>query len=150
MKKFLFLLAMVASFSANAVELGMVATYNGTTDTVGQGITIGEKWDKVGAQVGLFNSVGNTGKFQHKVSATGSYDFYKLQDFTFNVKAGAAYIDKQDSVDGWTSVSGVGVNYPLTKSTKVTADYVRQQAFNGGTMSQFNSNIFQAGLKVSF
>jgi hypothetical protein len=144
-------LLVAVSSIASAVELGLVTTYNNTSDTIGQGITLGQKFDKFGVQYGLFNSVNTTGKWQHKQSLTGSYDFYTFKSMTFNVKAGTAYINKQDSTTGWTSVSGLGASYPLTPSTRITADYIRQQSFDKNSeMASFNANIFQAGIKVSF
>jgi hypothetical protein len=150
MKKLLISLLLLIGLSANAVELGLVTTYNKTTDTSGQGVTIGEKFDKVGVSYGYFQSVSSTGLWQHKSAYTANYTLYDLNKVSFNVKAGYAHIDKQNSTaNGWTTLTGLGASYKLSDSTKLAVEYVRQHS-SSNTMSVYNANILQAGLKVSF
>jgi hypothetical protein len=150
MKKLLLAALLSISSLANAVELGLVSTYNTNTTTVGQGVTLGEKFGDFGIQYGFFDSTNNQGLWQHKSSFTGSYTFYKIDKFAFNVKAGAAYINKQNSTaDGWTSISGLGTSYAITPDTKLTLDWVHQYT-SDHVMSTYNANIAQAGIKVSF
>lgn len=143
---FLLLLGM----QAHALELGMVTTYNTTTETSGQGITLGKKFSDFGLAYGFFRSVNGQGISQRKSTFTGNYKFYEVNGYAFGIKTGLAYIEKQNSNNnGWTTVTGVGVSRRLTDSTQIAFEYVRQYT-NHDRMSTYNSNILQAGVKVNF
>ena len=150
MKKFLSLLLIMVTVKANAIDLGLVATYNNNTYVVGQGVTAGEKFGDWGIQYGFFNSVNSKGLWQHKNAFTGNYTFYTTGNFNFSIKGGAAYIQKENSTaNGWTSISGLGTSYAVTPSTRLTLDWIHQYT-NDSVMSAYNANIFQTGIKVSF
>ena len=150
MKRLFFIFLLFISGLAQAVELGLVGTYNFNTTTVGEGVTVGQKFGDWGIQYGFFNSVNNKGLWQHKSSFTGSYTFYTVDKVSFNVKAGVAYITKQASTaDGWTSITGLGTSYAIAPQTKLTLDFIHQYS-NDSVMSVYNANIVQTGIKISF
>jgi opacity protein-like surface antigen len=139
----------LAAASASAVEVGVNGSYDfgGANDRPGAGITVGEKFGKVGVTAGFDRYTKGTD--QNKWSLVGSYDVATVAGATVAVKAGAVYLDNAGkTADGYAALVGAGVSYPLTKAVSLTADY-RYQA--GQTrVDQFNGNTVAFGAKYSF
>jgi len=133
----------LAALSASAVEVGVNGSYDfgGANDRPGAGITIGEKFGKMGVTAGFDRYTKNTD--QNKWSLVGSYDVATVAGATVAVKAGAVYLDNAGRVaDGYAALVGAGASYPLSKTVALTADY-RYQA------GQSRVNTFD-GAKYSF
>jgi len=150
MKKFAIAsLLALAAVSASAVEVGVNGSYDfgGSNERPGAGITVGEKFGKVGVTAGFDRYTKGTD--QNKWSLVGSYDVATVGTATVAVKAGAVYLDNAGkTADGYAALVGAGVSYPLTKTVSLTADY-RYQA--GQTrVDQFNGNSVAFGAKYSF
>lgn len=142
------ILAFVASLfvgQAYAVDFG-IAVMDSNHSKALPGFTVSEKWGKVGAQFGL--DVNRVGADWNRYSVTGSYDLFKLGRANFNARAGVAYIDNQYGRDGYSSVVGVGVSVPVTKTVSWTADWAHQRA--QASISQHTGNEVRTGLKFSF
>jgi opacity protein-like surface antigen len=150
MKKFAIAsLLALAAVSASAVEVGVNGSYDfgGSNERPGGGITLGQKFGKVGVTAGFDRYTKGTD--QNKWTLVGSYDVATIGSATVAVKAGAAYLDNAGkTADGYAALVGAGVSYPLTKAVSLTADY-RYQA--GQTrVDQFNGNTVAFGAKYSF
>lgn len=150
MKKLLItsLLALTA-LSASAVEVGVNGSYDfgGANDRPGAGITLGQKYGKVGVTAGFDRYTKNTD--QNKWSLVGSYDVATVAGATVAVKAGAVYLDNTGRVaDGYAAVVGAGVSYPLNKTVALTADY-RYQA-GQSRVNTFDGGTVLVGAKYSF
>jgi opacity protein-like surface antigen len=142
------LLALAAA-SASAVEVGVNGSYDfgGANDRPGAGITVGEKFGKVGVTAGFDRYTKGTD--QNKWSLVGSYDVATVAGATVAVKAGAMYIDNAGRVaDGYAAVVGAGVSYPLNKTVALTADY-RYQA-GQSRVNTFDGSTLLVGAKYSF
>ena len=147
MKKVILVTALLASMSAQAVELGINASRDtANTDRTGYGITIGQKYDKVGITAGFDQY--KSGIDMNKYSLVASYDVTKVGAATIAVKGGVAYLDQKNTTDGYAALVGAGVSYPLSKQVALTADY-RYQAGQSKVSSLDGSTII-AGLKYSF
>jgi outer membrane autotransporter protein len=147
MKKMILVAALMAAFSAQAVELGINASRDtANSDRSGYGFTVGQKYDNVGITAGFDRYT--TGTELSKYTLVGSYDVAKFGAATVAVKGGAAYLDQKNTVDGYAFLVGAGVTYPVAKKVSLTADYryqagqSRVNSLDGGTIS--------AGLKYSF
>ncbi len=139
----------VAAFSASAVEVGVNGSYDfgSPTERPGAGITLGQKFGKMGVTAGFDRYTKTTD--QDKWSLVGSYDVATISNATVAVKAGAAYLSNTGSVaDGYAAVVGAGVSYPLTKTVALTADY-RYQA-GQSRVNQFDGSTVAFGAKYSF
>jgi opacity protein-like surface antigen len=139
----------LAAASASAVEVGVNGSYDfgGANDRPGAGITVGEKFGKVGVTAGFDRYTKGTD--QNKWSLVGSYDVATVAGATVAVKAGAMYIDNAGRVaDGYAAVVGAGVSYPLNKTVALTADY-RYQA-GQSRVNSFDGNTVAFGAKYSF
>ena len=139
----------LAAFSASAVEVGVNGSYDfgGANDRSGTGITIGEKFGKMGVTAGFDRYTKNTD--QNKWSLVGSYDVATVAGSTLAVKAGAVYLDNAGRVaDGYATLVGAGVNYPLSKTVALTADY-RYQA-GQSRVNTFDGSTDLFGGKYSF
>jgi opacity protein-like surface antigen len=139
----------LAAFSASAVEVGVNGSYDfgGANDRPGAGITVGEKFGKVGVTAGFDRYTKGTD--QNKWSLVGSYDVATVAGATVAVKAGAMYIDNAGRVaDGYAALVGAGVSYPLTKTVALTADY-RYQA-GQSRVNTFDGSTLLVGAKYSF
>jgi len=132
----------VVAFSASAVEFGVNGSYDfgGANDRPGAGITVGEKFGKVGVTAGFDRYTKGTD--QNKWSLVGSYDVATVAGATVAVKAGAVYLDNAGkTADGYAALVGAGVSYPLSKTVALTADYryqagqSRVNTFDGGTVA---------------
>jgi len=147
MKKVILVTALLASMGAQAVELGINASRDtANTDRTGYGITIGQKYDKVGITAGFDQY--KSGIDMNKYSLVASYDVTKVGAATIAVKGGVAYLDQKNTTDGYAALVGAGVSYPLSKQVALTADY-RYQAGQSKVSSLDGSTII-AGLKYSF
>lgn len=148
MKKMLLITALMAAFSAQAVEVGVTGSrdYNGE-DRNGYGITVGQKFKSYGVTAGFDRYA--TGSDLNKYSLVGSYDVAKVGPATIAVKAGAAYLDnKQGGNDGYAALVGVGVVMPINSQWASTIEY-RYQAGQDRVKS-FDGNTISAGIKYSF
>ena len=135
--------------SASAVEVGVNGTYSwgGPVDRPGAGITVGEKFGKMGVTAGFNRATKDVD--QDKWSLVGSYDVATIAKTTVAVKAGAVYLANTGNVaDGYAAVVGAGVSYPLTKTVALTADY-RYQA-GQSRVNQFDGSTVAFGAKYSF
>jgi outer membrane autotransporter protein len=147
MKKVILVTALLASMSAQAVELGINASRDtANTDRSGLGITIGQKFDKVGITAGFDQY--RSGVDLNKYTLVGSYDVTKVGAATIAVKGGVAYLDQKNTTDGYAALFGAGVSYPLSKELALTADY-RYQA-GQSRISNLDGSTVSAGLKYSF
>ena len=147
MKKLVLVAALMAAFSAQAVEVGV----NGSTDTAntdrtGYGVTVGQKFDKVGVTAGFDRY--STGVDLNKYTLMGSYDVAKVGTATIAVKAGVAYLDQKNAKDGYAGLVGAGVSIPVTKQVAATVDY-RYQA-GQSRVNNLDGSTVSAGLKYSF
>ena len=132
---------------AQAVELGINASRDtANTDRTGYGITIGQKYDKVGITAGFDQY--KSGIDMNKYSLVASYDVTKVGAATIAVKGGVAYLDQKNTTDGYAALIGAGVSYPLSKQVALTADY-RYQA-GQSKVSSLDGSTIVAGLKYSF
>ena len=139
----------LAAMSASAVEVGVNGSYDfgGANDRPGAGITVGEKYGKLGVTAGFDRYTKGTD--QNKWSLVGSYDVATVAGATVAVKAGAVYLDNAGRVaDGYAAVVGAGVSYPLSKTIALTADY-RYQA-GQSRVNTFDGGSVAVGAKYSF
>ena len=147
MKKVLIIAALLASFNASAVEIGV----NGGVITGDAGglaaVTIGEKFGKFGVEAG-YGQAWLDSSTQNRWTLVGSYDLYTADKFVVAGKVGYAYLNNQNAVSGSAATLGVGVTVPFNKNWSGTVDYAYQMAESGVT--QFNGNVITAGIKYKF
>jgi opacity protein-like surface antigen len=147
MKRVILVTALLAAFSAQAVEVGVNASSDtANTDRTGYGVTIGQKFDKVGVTAGFDRY--STGIDLNKYTLMGSYDVAKVGTATVAVKAGVAYLDQKNTKDGYAGLVGAGVSIPVTKQVAATVDY-RYQA-GQSRVNNLDGSTVSAGLKYSF
>jgi opacity protein-like surface antigen len=142
-------LALVTSV-ASAVEIGVTANrdYSQDQDRNGFGITIGQKYDKVGVTAGFERYTKNANDLD-RFSLVGGYDVAKIGNLTFTPKIGVAYLNPQTTQNGWQASVGAGVSYAVTKNVALTADY-RYQSRLQTRVENFDGNVISGGVKVSF
>lgn len=154
MKKVLVALALSLGLigTASAVTLGV----NGGVVTGGNdggiaGITVGEKWGKIGVDAGFARGwAQNT--TQDRWTLVAGYDVARVAGVTVTPKIGYAYLDNSNTTIAMATPSasaglvGVGASMPITKQISATADYAYQ--FSGS--SNNNTNVITAGLKYKF
>ena len=144
-KKVIAISALVASFSASAVEVGLVGGgATGSNDGGLAGVTVGEKWGRVGVTAGYAQAWLKDGD-QNRWTVVGSYDVYQSQALTVSGKLGYAYLNQKQN-EGSAGLVGLGLEVPVSKSVSLTADYAYQFADN----SRNNSNIITGGVKYKF
>lgn len=151
MKKGILLVALMASFAANAADLKTEIGFTGSRDTAnsdrsGYGFTIGQKYDKIGLTAGFDRYTSGTDL--NKYSVVGSYDVANIGKATVAVKAGFAYLDQKGSTDGYAGLMGAGISMPVTSNLAATVDY-RYQA-GQSRVSSLDGSTISAGLKYSF
>ena len=147
MKKLVLVAALMAAFSAQAVEVGVNAsTDSANNDRTGYGVTLGQKFGAMGVTAGFDRY--NKSVDLDKYSLVGSYDVTRIGTATVAVKAGAAYLNQKTSNDGYAALAGAGVTLPVTKQLAATVDY-RYQAGQSSVRNLDGSTV-SAGLKYSF
>lgn len=149
MKKILIATAVaLATVSATAAEIGVTTTRDySSTDRNSVGITVGEKFGKVGLTAGVERfTKGNND--QDRYTVIGSYDLTKVGPVTVAAKGGAAYLNNQTGSDGFAGIVGVGASYPINKTLSLGLDVTRQ--IGQDRVNQYNGNLVTAGLRVKF
>ena len=147
MKKIIFIAALFAATAASAVELGINASRDmANSDRTGYGVTVGQKFDKVGVTAGFDRYT--TGSDLDKYTLVGSYDVAKFGSVTLAAKAGVAYLNQKTGNDGYAGLVGAGISVPLTQNIAATVDY-RYQAGQSRVNSLDGSTV-SAGVKFAF
>ena len=147
MKKIILITALLATMGAQATEFGINTTRDtANSERTGYGLTVGQKYDKVGITAGFDRYT--TGTELNKYSLVASYDVTKVGAATIAVKGGVAYLDQKNTTDGYAALVGAGASYPLSKELALTVDY-RYQA-GQSRISSLDGNSVSAGLKYSF
>ena len=154
MKKVLVALALSMGLigTASAVNFGV----NGGVMTGGNdggiaGVTVGEKWGKIGVDAGFARGWGQD-TTQDRWTLIAGYDVAKVAGVTVTPKVGYGYIDNSNTTianaapSASVAIVGLGGSLPITKSISATADYAYQ--FSGS--SNNNANVITGGLKYSF
>jgi len=144
-KKLIAVSALVASFSAAAVEVGVVGGgATGSNDGGLAGVTVGQKFDRFGITAGYAQAWLQDGD-QNRWTLVGSYDVYKSESVIVAGKLGYAYLNQKQN-EGSAGLVGLGVEVPVSKNVSLTADYAYQFADN----SRNNGNILTGGVKYRF
>lgn len=135
--------------SASAVELGVqgLRDYSGQ-DRNGFGVSVGQKFNKVGVTAGFERFTQNTNDLD-RYTVTAGYDIAKFGNLTVTPKIGVAYLNPQTTSNGWAGTVGVGASYAINKTVALTADYRYQSAIQS-RVDNFNGNTVSAGVRVSF
>ena len=135
--------------SASAVELGVqgLRDYSGNPDRNGFGVTLGQKFDKVGVTAGFERFTKGSNDLD-RYTLTAGYDVAKFGAVTITPKVGVAYLNPETTRNGWAGTVGVGASYPVTKQVALTADYAYQKGNN--ITKAYNGNIITTGVKYTF
>lgn len=154
MKKVLLALALSMGLigTASAIEVGVNGgVMTGGNDGGVAGVTVGEKFGKIGIDAGFARGWGQL-TTQDRWTLVAGYDVAKVAGVTVTPKVGYAYLDNSNTsiANSTPSASaalvGVGASLPITKQISATADYAYQ--FSGS--SNNNANVITAGLKYRF
>lgn len=148
MKKVFLIAALLAAFSASAVEVGVNG--GGVTGSQAGGlaaVTVGQKFDKFGVEAG-YGQAWLSDSTQNRFSLVGSYDVYTTEQFVVAGKVGYVYLNNASQTSGSAATVGLGITVPVDQNWALTADYAYQMAQTGVT--QFNGNILTAGVKYKF
>lgn len=138
----------LAATAASALEVGVHATrdYAGV-DRNGTGITIGEKFGRVGLTAGFERFTAGTND-QDRLSLVAGYDVAKVSKITITPKVGVAHLNNQSGADGYAMTVGVGASLPLNKQVSLTADVARQ--YGQDRVQSFDGDRVSVGLKYRF
>ena len=140
----------VSALAASAYEVGVTGgrdARDGNPGATTYGLTVGQKWNQLGATVG-YERVDIQHNDQNRWSLVGSYDFTKVGPVTLSAKLGGAYLDNKFGPDGYATLVGVGASMPVNKNVTLTADVRRQM---GQTrVEAHDGNTVLVGVKDSF
>lgn len=172
-------LLVLASATASALEVGVTVGNNyaknsnsrshepiigpmqwsNGTDRTEYGITVGEKFGKVGITAGFARSNGGTpvtiptdgpykDQVQDRYSLVAGYDIAKIASITITPKLGVAYLNNARDTDGYVMTVGAGASVPLTKQVSLGLDVARQ--YGQDRVNQFNGTRITAGVSYRF
>ncbi len=149
MKKILIATAVaLAATATTAAEIGVTATrdYAGV-DRNGGGITLGEKFGKVGLTAGFERFTAGTND-QDRLSLVAGYDVARVGAVTVTPKVGVAHLNNQTGADGYAMTVGVGASLPVTKQVSLGVDVARQ--YGQDRVQAFDGNRVTVGLRYKF
>ena len=146
----------------NGTDCGFVvgpSTCTQGVDRTEYGITIGEKFGKVGITAGFARSNGGSSitqptdgayknQVQDRYSLVAGYDVAKIATITVTPKLGVTYLNNARDTDGYAMTVGVGASVPLTKQVYLSLDAVRQ--YGQDRVNQFNGTRITAGASYRF
>lgn len=150
MKKFAIAsLIALAATAASALEVGVTATrdYSGEPNRNAAGLTVGQKFGAVGVTAGFERFTKGTND-QDRYSVVAGYDVAKVGPVTVTPKVGVAYLNNQNSADGYALTVGVGASLPVTKQVSLTADVAHQ--YGQKRVEAFDGNRVTVGVKYAF
>ena len=149
MKKILIATAVaLAATAVTAADIGVTATRDYAGDNRnGAGITLGEKFGKVGVTAGFERTTAGNND-QDRLSLTAGYDIARFGQLTIAPKLGVAHLNNQRGADGYAMTVGVGASVPLNKSVSLTADVARQ--YGQDRVAAFDGNRVTVGLRYKF
>jgi predicted porin len=138
--------------------IGPMQWSNGT-DRTEYGITVGEKFGKVGLTAGFARSNGGTpitiptdgpyrDQVQDRYSLTAGYDITKVGPVTITPKVGVSYLNNARDTDGYAMTVGIGASIPVTKQVNLGVDVARQ--YGQERVNQYDGNRVIASLKYRF
>ena len=139
----------LAATTASAVEVGITTArdYSGAQDRNGAGLTVGQKFGKVGLTAGAERFTAGTND-QDRLSLTAGYDITKIGAVIVTPKVGVAHLNNQTGADGYAMAVGVGASLPITKQVSVTADVARQ--YGQDRVAAFDGTRATVGLRFKF
>lgn len=149
MSKLVIALALsLVALSASAVEVGVTAgrSYAGENRD-GGGITVGEKFGKVGVTAGFYRATAGANDTD-TYSLMASYDVATYGPATFAVKGGGAFVNNQTKEDGYAVIVGAGVSVPVAKQVTVGLDVTRQ--YGQDRINSQDGNKIAINAKYSF
>lgn len=134
-------------------------TWSNGTDRTEHGVTVGEKFGRVGITAGFARSNGGTpitiatdgpykDQVQDRYSLVAGYDLTKLGPVTVTPTVGVAYLNNARDADGYAMTVGLGASVPVTKQIIIGLDYARQ--YGQDRVNQFNGDRLTAGLRYKF
>jgi predicted porin len=146
----------------NNADCGFVvgpSTCTQGTNRTEYGITVGEKFGRLGLTAGFARSNGGSSitqptdgayrdQVQDRYSLVAGYDVAKLGPATVTPKLGVAYLNNARDTDGYAMTVGLGASLPVTKKISLTADYARQ--YGQDRVNQFNGNRVTVGAIYKF
>jgi predicted porin len=171
-------LIVLATATASALEVGVTvgnnyAKTNGSdcgfvvgpstctqgTDRTEYGITIGEKFGRLGLTAGFARSNGGSSitqptdgaykdQVQDRYSLVAGYDIAKISTVTITPKLGVAYLNNARDTDGYAMTVGLGATVPVTKKVSLGLDYARQ--YGQDRVNQFNGNRVSVSARYAF
>lgn len=149
MKKILIATAVaLAATATTAAEIGVTTTrdYAGV-DRNSAGITLGEKFGKVGLTAGFERFTAGTND-QDRLSLVAGYDVAKFGPLTITPKVGVAHLNNQTGADGYAMTVGVGATFPVTKKLNLGLDVARQ--YGQDRVAAFDGDRVTVGLRFKF
>ena len=146
----------------NGTDCGFVvgpSTCTQGVDRTEYGVTVGEKFGRVGITAGFARSNGGSSitqptdgaykdQVQDRYSLVAGYDVAKIATITVTPKLGVAYLNNARDTDGYAMTIGVGASIPLTKQVSLSLDAVRQ--YGQDRVNQFNGTRITAGASYRF
>jgi outer membrane autotransporter protein len=138
--------ALATSLTASAIEVGVQETHYAKSGVNTVGVYGAQKFAGYGLQASTERALTSGANF-NRFALEGTYDVYKLGNFTLTGKAGAARVVAQN-VTGNAVVVGLGTQLPLSKNLNATADYSYQKGAD--SIRALNGSAFSVGLKYSF
>jgi hypothetical protein len=148
MKKLIAIATIAASFSASAIEVGAsVGRSFNSTDKPTFGLSASQKVGEFGL-VAAFDRSYVRQNDVNRFSLTGTYDVARFGSTTVNTQLGLAYLDNQNSNNGFAAVAGIGSVTPLNKNVALVVDFRNQRAFK--TNVSGNGSSVNAGLRFTF
>ena len=147
---------------SNGTDCGFVVGPSTCTQGVNRteyGITVGEKFGKVGITAGFARSNGGSSitqptdgaykdQVQNRYSLVAGYDVAKIATITVTPKVGVAYLNNARDTNGYVMTVGVGASVPLTKQVSLGLDVSRQ--YGQDRVNQFDGTRISTGLSYRF
>lgn len=148
MKKFAIAsLIALAVTAASAMEVGVVASRDLSSDRNAAGLTLGQKFGAVGVTAGFERStVGSVS--QTRVGTTVGLDVATLGPVTIAPTLGVAYLDNATGADGAALTLGVSATVPVTSQVNLSVNLGRQ--YGQQRVQAHDGNRVTVGLNYRF
>jgi hypothetical protein len=149
MKKLVIASALIAATvgTASALELGVSAGRDQTSDRNTASVSVGGKVGSLGVDVFTDRAYLRDGDLD-RVGVMASRSLVKVAGVDIGARAGVAYVMPHAGANGYAVVYGVGAALPLTQTLSLTADFTRQTGEKA--IEGLDGNRATVGLRVKF
>jgi len=140
-------LTALALTSAQAAEMTVFGQRDVSSERNGAGFSVGKAFGPVTASFGV-DKIKFAKQDVDTFWVAGTYDVVRFGKLSANVSGAGAFVRQEYGTNGYALLTGVGLEYDITKTMSAVVDFRRQ--FGQDKIKSLDGNVVAAGLRYKF